>query len=278
MAVKILQSLINIIWQILYIPIIVLFAFIFVFFILVTINLIIGRIKGRKLPVKEKIKVRKRNAFLKIFVDLPKQYAEDMFNREPDWFEYQGIHLFAGEQGNGKTVAMVEFMLRMQKEFPKSKCITNFDYIHQDDELKHWIDLIDYKNGRKGVIVGIDEIQMWFSSNESRDFPPDFLEAICQNRKNRRCIVASSQVFTRVAKPIREQTTLLYLPITFLGCLTVVLIKKPILDEQGNLKQLKHRGSYFFIHNKEIRDAFDTYKAIERLAKSGVKPGEHNSD
>lgn len=272
MIVKILHTFINMIWKILYIPILALFAFIILFFLLVTVNIFIGKIKGRKLPVRSKIKLRKRNPLLKIFVDLPKQYAEDMFNREPDWFEYQGIHLFAGEQGNGKTVAMVEFMLRMQKEYPKAKSTTNFGYVYEDKELEHWRDLIDYKNGRKGIIVGIDEIQMWFSSNESRDFPPDFLEAICQNRKNRRCIVASSQVFTRVAKPIREQTTLLYLPYTFLGCLTVVLIKKPVLDEQGNLKSLKHRGSYFFVHTKEIRDAFDTYKAIERLSKSGIKP------
>ena len=28
---------------------------------------------------------------------------------------------------------------------------------------------------------------------------------------------------------------------------------------------------YFFVHNKELRNAYDTYKVIENLKKSGFK-------
>lgn len=28
---------------------------------------------------------------------------------------------------------------------------------------------------------------------------------------------------------------------------------------------------YFFVHNKELRNAYDTYKVIENLRKSGFK-------
>lgn len=269
--IKMFTSLLSTFWAILKIPIILISVFCIFFVILVYVNVVISKFHGRKLRRSHRLISVKKSFFRKLFIDAPKQVAEDMFNRDPDFFKYQGIHLFAGEQGSGKTVAMTEFIMRMQQEYAEAKCITNYAYKNQDDELTDWRQLIDYKNGIKGVIVGIDEIHMWFSSNESRDFPPDFLEVICQNRKNRRCIVASSQVFTRIAKPLREQTTLLYLPYTFLGCITVVLIKKPEIDTDGNVKKLKHRGSYWFVHDKALRDAFDTYKAIERLSKYGFK-------
>lgn len=28
---------------------------------------------------------------------------------------------------------------------------------------------------------------------------------------------------------------------------------------------------YFFVHNKKLRDSYDTYKVIENLSKSGFK-------
>lgn len=276
MMVDMFKSLLLTFWSLLKIPLIAILVFVIVFAALIWVNVLIGKFHGRKLHRSHRRYIAKRSFLKKLFIDAPKQVAEDMYNKDPDFFRYQGIHLFAGEQGSGKTVAMTEFIMRMQREYPDSRCITNYAYKNQDDELKDWRQLIDYKNGIKGVIVGIDEIHMWFSSNESRDFPPDFLEVICQNRKNRRCIVASSQVFTRIAKPLREQTTLLYLPYTFLGCITIVLIKKPEIDTEGNVKKLKHRGFYWFVHDKELRDAFDTYKAIERLSKFGFKEQPQN--
>lgn len=201
-----------------------------------------------------------------------------MLKREPDFFRYQGLHIFCGEQGSGKTIALVEFMMRMQKEYPEAKIMTNFGYLKQNTELVHWKQLLDYKNGFKGVIVGIDELQNWFSSNESANFPVEMLEVVTQNRKNRRVILGTSQVFMRLAKPIREQATLIYEPITLLGCLTIVRVKKPILDAVGNIIEKKSRGWYFFVHTDELREAYDTYKVIERLSKSGFKESKYLPD
>ena len=58
-----------------------------------------------------------------------------------------------------------------------------------------------------GVICCLDEMQNWFSSNQSRDFPPEMLQVITQNRKNRRVIFGTAQTFNRLSKPIREQAT-----------------------------------------------------------------------
>ena len=130
-----------------------------------------------------------------------------MFEKDPEFFKYQGLVVFEGRQGSGKTMSMVEFILRMQKEYPLAKTTTNFGLISQDKELKNWQMLIDYKNDKQGVIVGMDELQNWFSSNDSKNFPPEMLGIITQNRKNRRIILGTSQNFYLLAKAIRSQAT-----------------------------------------------------------------------
>jgi len=118
----------------------------------------------------------------------------------------------------------------------------------------------------------MDELQNWFSSNDSKNFPPEMLSVITQNRKNRRIILGTSQNFYLLAKAIRSQATEVRRCTTLLGCLTIVRRAEPILDSEGNVKEWKNRGMYFFVHNKKLRDSYDTYKVIDNLSKSGFKP------
>lgn len=57
-------------------------------------------------------------------------------------------------------------MMRIQEEYPKAKCITNLGYQYEDDMLTEWQQLLTYNNGKRGVIVGIDELQNWFASGK----------------------------------------------------------------------------------------------------------------
>ena len=264
----ILQALVSFLkW-----PLIVLFTFIAILYLLVFINIIIQLIKGRRFKKSSTVHIKKKSSFLKrIFIDLPHQYVVDIMAREPDFFKYQGCIIFEGRQGAGKTVAMLQFAREMQREYSASKCITNVNYKYQDDTLDHWRKLIDYKNGHKGVIAVIDELQNWFSSNQSKDFPPEMLQVITQNRKNRRIILGTAQNFVRLAKPIREQATEVRRCATLLGCLTIVRKYEPYLDSEGNVAEYKFRGMYFFVHDKELRDSYDTYHVIESLSKSGFQ-------
>lgn len=43
------------------------------------------------------------------------------------------------------------------------------------------------------------------------------------------------------------------------------------MDSEGNVQEWKNRGMYFFVHSKKLRNAYDTYKVIENLRKSGFK-------
>ena len=75
------------------------------------------------------VPVKGRPLLKQLFYDLPRRYIMDIYEREPDFFDPHGIHMFCGEQGCGKTIACVEMMLRYQKMYPKSKMITNFGVV-----------------------------------------------------------------------------------------------------------------------------------------------------
>lgn len=270
-----LKSLFEVFWAFfswLKYPIIIIAAFIGLFYVLVIINIIIGFIQGKRFKKPESYKrVKKRSFLRKLFLDLPKRISDDMFKKNPDMFSYQGMIIFEGRQGNGKTISAIQYAREMQRQYLKSKCITNLNYKYQNDDLKHWSQLVDYKNGIYGVIVVIDETQNWFASNQSRNFPPEMLEVVTQNRKNRRVILGTAQNFYMLAKNIRSQTTELRRCTTLFGCLTIVRRFIPILDSDGIVKEFKKRGWYFFVHDEDLRNSYDTYHVIHSLANSGFQ-------
>ena len=227
--------------------------------------------KGNRPKTGDYVRVKRPDLIKSLFWLFPMQYIKDYFARDPEFFKHQGCIIFTGRQGNGKTIAMVEQAKNWQKEYPKAKTITNLAYEDQDDELDHWNKLIDYKNGIYGVICLIDEMQNWFSSNASKNFPPEMLEVITQNRKNRRVIMGTAQSFNRLAKPIREQATEVRKCWTFFGCITFVQRVYPELNSSGDVISWKHRGFYYFVHTDAIRESYDTYKVIERLREVGFQ-------
>lgn len=226
---------------------------------------------GARLKKGEHIRVTKPPLWKNLLYYLPKQMVADYFAHDPEFFRYQGCIVFTGRQGYGKTIAMAEQALRWRKEYPKAKCITNFALRDESAKLNDWRLLVGYKNGIQGVIACIDEMQNWFSSNQSKNFPPEMLEVITQNRKNRRVIMGTAQSFNRLAKPIREQATEVRKCYTFFGCLTFVHRVYPELDSNGDVDSWKHRGWYYFVHNAELRESYDTWKVIESLKESGFQ-------
>lgn len=252
-------------------PILIVLGILFLFCLLCFINILIEFIKGRRFKKGHHNIVKRHGFFRKILIDLPKQFVIDLFDKDPDFFKYQGLIIFEGRQGSGKTTSMVYEAMKMQEEYPLAKCTSNLGYTHEDISLKDWRMLINYKNGIKGVIVLMDELQNWFSSNDSKNFPPEMLQVITQNRKNRRIIMGTAQNFYLLSKAIRTQTTEVRRCSTFLGCLTVVRRFEPVLDAEGNVSDWKKRGMYFFVHDKKLRESYDTFKTIERLSKVGFQ-------
>lgn len=210
----------------------------------------------------------------RLFVEFPRRFVLDQLNHNPDDFGFYGIHIFAGEQGSGKTVAMVHKILQLREKYPCCKVAANFTLDFQDNKIEDWTDILENNNGTKGQIIVLDEIQNWFNSLESKDIPIEFISEICQQRKQRKAVIGTSQVFTRIGKPIREQCTFLYKPLTIFNCITVVRVYKPKIKDDGTLdeKNMKMRKCYFFVHDEYLRECYDTYEKVERLSKKGFKP------
>lgn len=237
----------------------------------------------RKIKFPDNISKYKPLSFFKrIFWLFPRQFWLDRIKRVSGEFQEYGLHLFCGEQGSGKTTSVVDLLLnRWTKMYYRLKVYTNMGYKYEDGPINHWKDLLreERNNGVYGVVNVIDEIQTWFSSLQSKDFPPEMLTEISQQRKQRRAIVGTAQVFGRVAKPIREQTSFVYLPFTIAGCLTIVRVSKPIYYDEQTFTFKKYIRTYFFIHTPKLRRAFDTYKRIQAYEKQGFKSDlERNSN
>ena len=272
MIIDILKSLFEMIWNLGKLPLTIGSIVIGIIIIITYINILyLKYVKKMKKPTGEHYRPKKDNILKKLFYLAPKQFAIDWMNRNPEFFRHQGLIIYTGNQGSGKTSTMVRDMLLMKDEYPKLRSITNFGYTEQDQELIHWKQLIDFKNGIQGVVIGIDEIQNWFNSKQSKNFPPEMLQIVTTNRKNRRCICGTAQRFYMVSKDIRTQCSEVRHCMTLGGVLTIVVRKVPIVNSEGEVEKERFKGIYCWVHNERTRSAYDTYRMIDVLSQTGFK-------
>lgn len=277
MITPVLNSLLSFFLSIAEIFIYALIAVLVPFLLMIALNFLYRLvIKRQKLPKRSKKVefhyVEKFNPIKLFFWDFPKRLVQDYFERDPDGFDTYGVHLFAGEQGSGKSIAAAHFIKMIKERNPCCQISSNISLDFQDGAIHDWTDILQTSNGAKGQVIFLDEIQNWFSSNESKNFPPEMLTEITQQRKQRKAVIGTSQVFTRISKPIREQVTLLYKPMTIAGALTIVRVYKVSLDDDGTVKKMKMRRWYAFVHDDELRSCYDTYEKVERLSIKGFQP------
>lgn len=125
-----------------------------------------------------------------------------------DGFPYGGLWVFTGAQGAGKTLLLMHMVRTIHEQYPKALIVTNISVFGIPCIPYSGIgDFDKYVNGADGVIFIIDEIQSLFNSLESAKMPLSQVTVWSQNRKNRRLILGTSQRFTRMGKPVREQVT-----------------------------------------------------------------------
>lgn len=226
----------------------------------------------------------------------------------PSYFEPDGLIVFVGPQGSGKTLSAVKYVCNLLKLFKDSILVTNIalkdypivtfqdflkenyrpvlvdEYSSLSDERKKALlcdyyyinrvfpfenadDLIRYSNRQEGVIFLIDEIQLYFNSLESKNINMDVMTQISQQRKQRKHIVCTSQVFGRMAKPLREQFNTVVRCRNYLSCVQV----NKFMDNQDvevDLNSMKINGKVghvqVFTHSPKDYKAYDTYYIIDR--------------
>lgn len=217
---------------------------------------------------------RPRSTFLKLFVDFPKRCVLDLLARDPDEFDLYGLWCFVGIQGSGKSIAVVEMLHRLKRNYPKLRVLSNIPITGVNCEtIQGPEDFVFVDNGKYGTAVILDEAQNWFNSAESRNFPPEVLQEICQERKQHKMVIMTTQRFNRLSAALREQVDYYVKPFTIFGCLTVVRIYAPrIKDFEAAIVQLRRIKTYFFVHSDELRGSYDTRAKVKRLTLKGWKP------
>ena len=198
---------------------------------------------------------------------------DDYLNsKDPDFFIYNGTQIYTGAQGSGKTLSMVRDALRMKERFPRAKVVTNLQLsVDWADEIISFSDigelaevLVTINNGKYGVIYMIDEIHSYFNALDSKSIPPYVFTEISQQRKQRKVILGSSQLFMRLAKPFREQCSNMLVCKTYMGLYTTVTAYDGMELTQaldGSLIGTRKKKIGYF-QSRELRDSYDTFQKV----------------
>lgn len=236
------------------------------------------------------------------------KYKIQFAKEHPDYFHPEGLTIFCGGQGSGKTLSGVNYITNVMKFYPKCKLVTNVqieeypivtfqDYVETVETPENFRTLLEkknfmkelyeeylinnrvfpfnndddfkkYNNGECGVIFFVDEISLYLNSLESKNINMDTVTELSQQRKQRKHIVATSQVFGRMGKPLREQFNQVLLCRNYFGFVQVnSLIDRDSMSGQestgtnisGDVKK-----KFIYFHDPEMYKRYDTYYKIER--------------
>lgn len=181
-------------------------------------------------------------------------------------FPYQGLWLFTGCQGAGKTLMMMHLVKQMHEEYPEAIICSNISIFGLPCVPYTGVDCFDkYANGHKGCIFVIDEIHTLFSSLQSSKMPESTLTVWSQNRKNRRVILGTSQRFTRVAKGIREQTLYNYECRKPLLCFYGYrVVEADLYDDNGRFIGEKPPSWSWYVPKVSVMRCYNTLEVVRR--------------
>ena len=201
---------------------------------------------------------------MKIFWDtFPKKYIKPKKNQFPT-----GSRVYKGYQGSGKSLSMAKYALDISKAFPECvifsnmniRGIKNFVFIENDAILKQ---ALEFRNGSAGVLILLDEAHLYF--NKKSGIPLDVLTCISQQRKDRKRLVFSSQIWEELDISLRKQVKEIVSCRTFFGKFQINTIsdgESLTYDKLASEYVAKTIRTEIFKHNQELYDSYDTYQKI----------------
>lgn len=222
----------------------------------------------------------KELSFFKSNISLPNLLDTFLFKRRqakanPDRMPCDGILCFCGEQGSGKTLSAVNYVYNLCKAYPFLIVCTNLSLTW---DLKNTIipytdpeEMLYLDNGDYGIVFLLDEMHIEFNSLESKGMDVHIFELVSQQRKSRKHIVGTSQVFGRLAKPFREQFKYAVCCDNYLGLIFRQQIFKAVnvADGEDITTRLTPRSVKFFIPCPADFERYDTRQIIRRLRNNG---------
>lgn len=208
----------------------------------------------------------------KNLIDLAK-YKRNFRKENPEYFYPEGLLVFCGSQGSGKTLSAVQYVKKLCIEYPRAVLVTNTKInglpAHTAVIPYNGIEsLTSHENGLCGVIYFIDEIHLEFNSLESKNVPIEVMIEVSQQRKQRKHIVGTSQVYMRMAKPLREQIKNVVICKNFFKCIQFnkLIDGESAHEENGKLKFDTVKNIIWF-HSPKLYNSYDTYAKMKRYRK-----------
>lgn len=193
----------------------------------------------------------------------------------PDRLPCDGIICFCGEQGSGKTLSAVNYVYNLCKTYPQAKVCTNLclTWDLENDIVSYTgpEQMLALDNGEYGYIFLLDEMHIEFNSLESKGMDVHIFELVSQQRKARKHIVGTSQVFGRLAKPFREQFKYAVCCDNFLGMIFRQEIFKATNVSSGEdiTTKLVSRAVKLYFPAPNDFARYDTRQIIRRLRDNG---------
>lgn len=203
------------------------------------------------------------------------RHVRKFYRENPLYFEPCGIWVFCGSQGSGKTLSAVKAVRSLVQHWPNAVVCTNIPIVGIDTiPFTDYSQITDLTNGIEGVIFLIDEIHVVWNSLESKNIDFSQMAAFAQMRKDRRVIIGTSQVYGRMAKPIREQLRYVVLCRNFWNFIQVNTVLDPnggeyskLKDSDTSLSEGQKLAVEWFFHSVEDYTCYDTLTKIEKPKK-----------
>ena len=200
-------------------------------------------------------------------------YRRRFRKSNPTYFNPEGLLVFCGSQGSGKTLSAVQYVKKICELYPKCILCTNTKILG----LPEYTRVIEYEgiesltkieNGKEGVLYFIDEIHLEFNSLESKNVPIEVMIEVSQQRKQRKHIVGTSQVYMRMAKPFREQIKNVVICKNFFKSIQFnrLIDGDSAIEKNGKLVFNTVKYSVWF-HTPELYSSYDTYAKMKRYRK-----------
>lgn len=167
---------------------------------------------------------------------------------------------------HGKTLSLVNYVSQIIKDYPKVVIVSNIVLkdIPKDIKIIYYSNINqlfklfdEVRNGYAGVIYIVDEIQILFNNLLKRAINVSSLETISQQRKQRKHIIGTAQVYSRIDKVFREQMDSIVSCSNYFGSLQFnKLFKGSDVDDSGKITKVKSYHLWF--HTPELYNSYDT--------------------
>lgn len=204
-----------------------------------------------------------------------------------------GSRVYKGFQGSGKTLSMVKYSQDIVKAFPNCAVFSNikikgfqslvvkkieevdefgekieyyirstgnYYFIKNDNDLKLALEL---RNGKDGALVLLDEAHLYF--NKKNGISLDVLTAISQQRKDRRRLVFSSQIWEELDISLRKQVKEIVTCKCFFNKFQFNIISDGetlVWDKLQSMYTAQKIRTEVFKHYDELYKSYDTYQKI----------------